>query len=284
MYNKQKRKILIVSIVVLLIHVLTLASPITHETTKNIISNMNLSVYAEESSNVITEEKICMPCDDIDLILENRLNRSQEEKKTDFVLIPDIPELIKTGQEKIEAVRDIIIERDNTIDYGNVVFTRYTDIKENNSISVEEMDYLIDKFLQGRQSSLKGCGDAFVEASKQSGISPGVLLCLAGQEAGWQVSSIHLRKNNPYSISMIDGNTEAGYILGSSFKTGIVNGAIWINEKYYNKSQVNLHEFIYGCKCYSTSKDTWINTLVYNVNKSYKYLEDYQNINKNNRI
>ena len=154
-------------------------------------------------------------------------------------------------------------------------FTKYMDLQNLTDVTVEEMDYLIDTIVAGRDSELTGCGEAYIKASQETGLNPIFLLCLTAQEAGWTVSDTHAQKCNPYSICMLDDNVELGYVLGDEFSEGIVAGAIWINEHYYEEGQHSLYDFIYGSKCYSSSKDAWIDNIVSNINKCYKLLKSY---------
>jgi beta-N-acetylglucosaminidase len=154
-------------------------------------------------------------------------------------------------------------------------FTKYMDLRNCKEVTIDEMNYLIDTIVAGRESVLTGCGEAYIKASQQTGLNPIFLLCLTAQEAGWVVSDMHAEKCNPYSIRMLDDNVELGYVLGDTFSEGIIAGAEWINENYYDEGAHSLYEFIYGNKCYSSSKDKWISGIVSNMNKCYDLLKSY---------
>ena len=160
---------------------------------------------------------------------------------------------------------------DNVEPYVGYI-TRYTNLKNRTDISVDEMNKIIDIWLNGRDSELKNQGQAFITASIETELDPIFLLALAAQESGWTVSGLHSSKNNPYSINMVDANPSDGYHMGNTFSDGIINGAIWINNHYYNEGQQNLNDMIYGSKCYSSSKDSWIDNIASIMTKSYKYL------------
>lgn len=150
--------------------------------------------------------------------------------------------------------------------------TKYMDLKCRMDISVDQMNDLIDYWLDGRDSELKNQGAAFIKASKETGLDPVFLLSLAAQEGGWEVSSLHASKNNPYSINMCDANPSKGYNMGDEFSEGIINGAIWIKDNYYDNGQTTLYDMIYGAKRYSSSADHWINSITNIMSQSYKYL------------
>lgn len=187
--------------------------------------------------------------------------------------------IIQAKREEIELQRKIdestaYVTSTESIYEG--YFTKYMDLRNVKAVTIDEMNYLIDEIVAGRDSELTGCGEAYIKAAKETGLNPIFLLCLTAQEAGWEVSETHARKNNPYSICMLDDNVEMGYTLGDSFGEGIINGAKWINEHYYEEGQHTLYDFIYGNKCYSSSKDSWMNNIVSNMNKCYNLLKSYQ--------
>ena len=165
----------------------------------------------------------------------------------------------------------IIVENPTYVGY----ITEYMDLKVKNSITINQMNDLINYWLDGRESKFINTGDAFIEASKITGLDPIFLLALAAQESGWEVSDLHSSKNNPYSINMVDDNPHAGYEMGDSFKDGIINGAIWIKENYYNIGETTLYSMIYGGLQYSSATDQWIYAINSIMDTSYKYLYNY---------
>lgn len=160
---------------------------------------------------------------------------------------------------------------EESIDY----FTTYTDLMNHREITDDEMNYLIDHFVGSRDSSLSGTGHAFITASQSTGYDPIFLLCLAGQEASWTVSKLHKGKNNPYSINMTDANPHGGFTMASTWEDGIIAGAEWIKEKYYDEGQTTLNAMIHGKKRYSSSGDAWSKAICSNMNKCYRVLASY---------
>lgn len=152
--------------------------------------------------------------------------------------------------------------------------TRHTDLKNQTEVTAEDIDYIIDTVLNGRKSPLKGCGQALITASQKTELSPIFLLSLSAAEAGWVVSPGHARKNNPYSVNMTNtGGTATGYVFGNDYGAGLINGAIWINQKYYQQGQTSLHKFIYGRKSYCVPGEGWINTVASIMNRCYQILD-----------
>lgn len=175
------------------------------------------------------------------------------------------PMEVSIKEETIPTMAKAVIADDN--EKAN----RYTNLYNKNEITTQQMNTIINNWLNGRSSELQGTGQAFIDASNKTGYDPIFLLALAANESGWTVSNLHASKCNPYSIAMIDSNPSGGYTLGSTYYEGIVNGAIWINDNFYEKGNKNLHDMIYKGN-YSSSKDKWINDILWIMNKSYQMI------------
>jgi len=145
-----------------------------------------------------------------------------------------------------------------------------TDLSNKRDITTDQMNYIIDSFLNGRESKLKDTGEYFIQASKQTGYDPIFLLCLSAQESGWLVSSLHSNKNNPYSLNMTDSNPHGGYVMGENYNEGIINGAIYINNHYYNRGKTTLRKM----KGYCSTHESWERDIINMMNKAYKLLEE----------
>ena len=195
------------------------------------------------------------------------------------IIIEAIPE--SEYQERLEMNND---EDENKIAYASKevispyegYITKYMDLKNRKDISANDIDYIIEYYTNlngcGSNTELYGMGEAFIIASHQTGYDPIFLLALAATEGGWEVSSLHSSKCNPYSINMVDSNPSQGYHLGDKFSDGIINGAKWIKKHYYDEGQTTLHGMIYGKKKYSSSADKWINDISNIITRSYNYI------------
>lgn len=201
------------------------------------------------------------------------------------IIIEAIPE--SEYQERLEMSND---EDENKIAYASKevispyegYITKYMDLKNRKDISASDMDYIIEYYTNlngcGSNTELYGMGEAFIIASQQTGYDPIFLLALAATEGGWEVSSLHSSKCNPYSINMVDSNPHAGYTLGDTYYDGIINGAKFINDNYYNEGYTTLHSMIYGGKRYASSADYWIDSITLIMDKSYKLLDECQEV------
>ena len=134
------------------------------------------------------------------------------------------------------------------------------------------MNKIIDHFLDGRKSLLKNTGKYFIKASNETGYDPIFLMALAATESGWTVSHLHKGKSNPYSINMTDENPNGGYKLGNDYNEGIINGAIWIKEHYFNQGHKSLYGMNFSGKTYCSTPHSWIEQILDIMNKSYRLL------------
>lgn len=180
----------------------------------------------------------------------------------------------KKKQQSKKVLEDIKIAKITSNEKFIGYATRHSDLKNQTEVSADDIDYIIDTVLNGRQSKLHGCGQALITASQKTGLSPVFLLSLTAAEAGWVVNPGHARKNNPYSVNMTNtGGTATGYVFGNDYSSGLINGAIWINHKYYEQGQTSLHKFIYGKKSYCVPGEGWINAVTSIMNRCYRILD-----------
>jgi beta-N-acetylglucosaminidase len=228
--------------------------------------------YITLKENIYSYTEVSVVENDIDIVGSSAVNDALINQLTEV----ELEKLRKQREEEErQAAIDAVTAYACSSETYEGYFTKYMDLQNITDVTIDEMDYLIDKNTVGRNSKLAGMGEAYIKASQETGLNPIFLLCLTAQEAGWSVSDLHYRKSNPYSIHMLDDHVELGYVMGTDFAEGIVQGAIWINEHYYEEGQTTLYDFIYGKKMYSSSKDVWINNIVYNMNKCYKQLRSY---------
>lgn len=86
-------------------------------------------------------------------------------------------------------------------------------------------------------SPFNGQGNVFIEAQKQSGLDARYILAHAALESAWGTSNIAKKYNNYFGIMAYDTDPEmAKNFSNASLASGIINGAKWIAEHYYNSS------------------------------------------------
>lgn len=148
--------------------------------------------------------------------------------------------------------------------------TKYDDLAVYDNITVHQMNYVIDQFdtLTGG-TPFKNHGDIFIEAAELSGLNPLYLFAHASLETGYGTSSLARNKGNYFGIGAYDSNPTNAYNMGDTMRDGIVNGAIWIKENFYNNEQTTLYDMIYKYEnhYYASSGDEWINGILWIMNK-----------------
>lgn len=91
--------------------------------------------------------------------------------------------------------------------------------------------WIADKAKPG--SSMLGMGSAFMEAGNQSGLDPRYLVAHAAWETGWGQAKINTDKKNFYGIGAFDSDPYNKAYQFDSNEDGIIGGAKWIAENYY---------------------------------------------------
>lgn len=118
-------------------------------------------------------------------------------------------------------------------------------------------------------------GIIFIKASKKSGLDPLYIFAHACVESAWGKSYYAKHRQNYFGINAIDHSPDNAYKMGNSMEEGIVNGAVWISNNYYNKGAVSLNSMIHGNKRYASDAN-WMNKIAFIWNQSYSI---YSNIN-----
>lgn len=133
-------------------------------------------------------------------------------------------------------------------------------------ISEKELNAAIKRI--NSSSPFNGNAAIFIEAAQKSGLDPRYILAHAAVEAGWDCKSTLAKCNNYFGIAAFDSNP----VNGKSTKTygngnmreGIINGAVWIKNNYYNKGQTTVYLMRHWPKNpnhqYCTS-NTWEDTI-----------------------
>lgn len=89
-------------------------------------------------------------------------------------------------------------------------------------------------------SGFAGMGSTFVEAGKKSGLDPRYIFAHACVETGWGTSNIFRKKHNCFGIAAYDSDPYNSATSFSNTRDGIIKGAIWIRDHYYNKGKTSL--------------------------------------------
>lgn len=111
----------------------------------------------------------------------------------------------------------------------------YTDGK----LTAEDLNKWIDSKAP-KNSLMRGMGEAFFKAGQESGLDPRYLIAHAAQETGWGTSNILKSKNNWFGIGAFDDSPFSSAKSFEGREKGIIEGAKWISENYYNKGNTTL--------------------------------------------
>ena len=86
-------------------------------------------------------------------------------------------------------------------------------------------------------SPFRGNADVFIKAGQESGLDPRYILAHAALESGWGTSRIARDKNNYFGIGAFDSSPySSAYSFSAGLAAGIIEGAKWISNNYYNGS------------------------------------------------
>lgn len=107
-------------------------------------------------------------------------------------------------------------------------------------------------------SPFNGQGNVFLEAQNQSSLDARYILAHAALESAWGKSNIARNYNNYFGIGAFDSNPDnASNYSNAGLAAGIIEGAKWIAENYYNNGQKTLHDMRWnnGVHQYATDPD-----------------------------
>lgn len=143
------------------------------------------------------------------------------------------------------------------------VYTPTTDLGVSDVMTVDRMNRIIDYWISrngATDSPFIGRGESFIKASQESGLDPIFIFALSAHESDFGRTRIARDKFNYMGIGAFDATPyDSATHLSDNVEGGLIAGAKWVADRYYNQGQNTLHEMIYGAKLYSTSKDAWIN-------------------------
>ncbi len=167
---------------------------------------------------------------------------------------------LKVDQSVIDSVKSA-----NTASTGNAVtMSESTDFANQDlflktHVTVEAIEQFIKYKVQsnGKSSIMIGFGSTFIEASNKSGLDVAYLVSHAGIESGWGTSEIVKDKYNWFGIGAFDSSPYNSAYNYSKAADGVIQGAMWIREKYYNNGQTTLTLFNdrqrFPTHCYNTT-------------------------------
>ena len=125
-------------------------------------------------------------------------------------------------------------------------FSIYSDLSNNSEaiqqINGDDINRIINYWINnhGVSSDFAGKGDAFIQASRQTGMNPIYILAHSAIESGWGSSYIARTKNNFFGINAVDSDPGQSYYMGNSTEEGLAAGALWIRHNFYDYGYTTL--------------------------------------------
>lgn len=170
---------------------------------------------------------------------------------------------------------------------GNGEYWTNNDIRQHDlatttsALTAEELNAWINSNAS-EDSTMYNMGAAFLEAGKQSGLDPRYLVAHAALETGWGTSQ-YSRAGNFYGIGAFDNNPDNALNYGhDSPWNGIVGGAKWISDNYYQRGQTTLSSMhrdpTGGGHNYATDPE-WANKIAATMRGSEGYVNPTVNVN-----
>lgn len=200
-----------------------------------------------------------------DTILD--LNMSLEDTTTVINSLYTELETVNKSLENAEAYIESSITAPSSKRYN-----RNTDLGITEIINADRMNRIIDYWNNKCGGTpFVNKGQAFIKASQETGYDPIFLFAICGQESGFGTSRIARIKGNYCGIGAYDSSPYSSAItMSDNVEDSIILNAVWIYDHYYKQNQNTLDKMIYGKKCYSSSKEDWINGITSIMNISAK--------------
>ena len=203
-------------------------------------------------------------------ILDNQIDeihqQIKERQQAEDELLKGLED-IKANQEELKNLEKQRIEKEKQ--HTEAVTTAKTmlisdnvDIRQKTDLTAKDMDRIIAQWDKHTKygTNFTGKGEAFIQASKETGIHPIYILSIACLESAYGTSYIANLKHNYYGINAVDNNpTEGSSVMGDSTDQGIINGAIWIKKNFVDNGYTTLSSM--NKACYSTN-DKWSQQVV----------------------
>lgn len=166
-------------------------------------------------------------------------------------------------QRILEEQRRKTIESERTVQYYDI--NGYTDLSVMNTVTADEMNEIINYWSSiNGASAFEGQGQVFIDAAKESGLDPIYILAHAAVESGWGHSWLAETHHNYFGIGAFDSNPGYATNYGNSgLAAGIIGGAVWIKNNFYDVGQTSLYTMRYSSsgKHNYCSSTTWIDQI-----------------------
>lgn len=242
------------------------------------------SAQANEERALVSERLLT------EQLREDNINRESDNLERQETLLSEIRELLR-----IAASQNGIIGSMNgsgaggglTGSAGGVVgdgqywtnedITQHDLGSTSNALTAQELDAWIDSRAP-QDSLMRGMGETFMKAGQESGLDPRYLVSHAAIETGWGTSNIARDKNNFYGIGAFDSSPYESAYGYDGAEAGIIGGAKWIADNYYDEGQTTLDQMANGPKSYATDPE-WANKIASTMRGSEGFTSPSVNVN-----
>jgi beta-N-acetylglucosaminidase len=243
-----KKEKCILCIVTGLIVVFLTAFGVSMYSTTQMINGINQQIRDNHSDMKEMKEKL----DEIQKANESRENTMREE-------INNIKkQVIMEGTFKKEDIK-------------NIKFDETTDLKAKPTLAISDMNQLIEVWEDKIGiTGFHGRGNEFIRAGIETGLNPVYLLAHAAVESAWGQSHYAVYRGNYFGIGAVDSNPDNAHYM-----SGIVEGAKWIDENFYQDGAISLSDM--KANNYASSP-YWEGQIAQIVRTSYSILAQLQEL------
>lgn len=194
--------------------------------------------------------------------------------KQTSTIVEEKLQISNQNMESRQVVNLNMITTSRQISYYNI--NSYTDLSIMNSINVDQINKIIDywDYHSGGDSPFINNGQIFIDAARETGLDPIYILAHAGLESAWGTSYYATNYHNYFGIGAFDYDPDNAMLYSNNeMRNGIIEGAKWIRENYYNNGQTSLYLMRYnnGYHEYCTSA-TWVDSITEIIQTSYSLL------------
>lgn len=185
--------------------------------------------------------------------LESKYTEITNEVKVSRIANEQVLTMLKEVRDKQEKQSEDIkqamnvahrkkISKQNVIQLKSSGMNIYTDLGYCSELSVDEINKIIDYYEKhaSHGTAFVGHGEAFIKAAEITGLNPIYIFAHAACESDFGQSYYGQVHHNYFGINAVDSNPDLAYVMGDDVDAGIIAGAMWIKENYYDDGLTNL--------------------------------------------
>lgn len=203
--------------------------------------------------------------------IQTEVKSSRMANERVLVMLREIKDEQQRQSDQMQDIKNVAyIKKANVMTMKQVGFSVYTDLGANSTISVEDMERIISYYSQMTNgNAFDGHAEAFIEASKETGLNPVYLFAHAAEESGFGTSYLARTRHNYFGINAVDADPGLAYAMGDDIDQGIMAGARWIKSNYYDNGYTTLNSMHNAG--YATATE-WANSIASIANRAIEVL------------